>query len=89
MTQYKVQNMTSGNGNSVPNQFIIHSDGKTIFQSYGSVIAIEEKGKVTLDRSKWDYSKTTGKYRNQFLGEDKKATEKKIADGTYTLADLN
>ena len=25
----------------------------------------------------WDYSKTTGKYRNQFLGEDKKQTENK------------
>ena len=33
---------------------------------------------VWLDEETWDYSTTTGRYRNQFLGEDKKATEKKI-----------
>jgi hypothetical protein len=32
---------------------------------------------------------TTGKYRNQFLGETKKDTEAKIKSGEYILADLN
>jgi hypothetical protein len=84
-----VKNMESGRGNFVPNQFIISGDGEIIFQSYNSIIAVKRGGSVILDRDKWDYSKTIGKYRNQFLGEDKKATEKKIADGTYTLQDLN
>ena len=42
-----------------------------------------------LDKNKWDYSTTTGKYRNQFLGETKKETEKKIESGEYALVDLN
>lgn len=46
-------------------------------------------GKIQLDSQYWDYSKTTGKYRNLFLGEDKKATERKIASGEYELTNLN
>ena len=42
-----------------------------------------------LDKTYWDYSTTTGKYRNQFLGETKKETEKKIKSGEYALVDLN
>ena len=33
----------------------------------------------------WDYSVTTGKYRNQFLGEGIKETREKIANGTYKI----
>jgi len=89
LTQTKVSNFEGHNG-AVKNQFLIHSDGKTIFQSYDSVIAVQdEKGNITLDEKYWDYSKTTGKYRNQFLGEDKKQTEAKIKSGVYTLANLN
>ena len=38
------------------------------------------EGKIILG-TKWDYSMTTGKYRNQFLGEDKKETQRKIKEG--------
>jgi hypothetical protein len=89
MENLKVENMTSSNGNDIPNQFIIRTDKGTYFQSYRSIIAVKSKGVVTLDRNKWDYSKTTGKYRNQFLGETKKETEAKIKDGAYKLDDLN
>jgi hypothetical protein len=86
----KVRNFVSNtSGREVANQFIIEDGNKTVFQSYNSVIAIKENGKVVLDERYWDYSNTTGKYRNQFLGENKKETERKIADGTYALADLN
>lgn len=86
----KVENLNSSNGNKVPNQFIIYCDDKTIFQSYDSVIAIRYKnGKTELDATFWDYSRTTGKYRNQFLCENKKETEMKIASGEYILTDLN
>jgi len=95
----KVQNMTSNRwgseGRAIPNQFIISdfqentSQNIEVFQSYNSVIAKRVDGEIYLDKDKWDYSKTTGKYRNIFLGETKKETERKIKDGTYTLADLN
>ena len=86
----KVENMQSANGREVPNQFIITTDQGVYFQSYDSVIVFRPfNGPVQLDRSKWDYSKTTGTYRNQFLNESKKETEAKIKDGTYILTDLN
>ncbi len=82
--------MTSLNGNEVPNQFIItNDDGTVYFQSYDSIIIKDVKGKIFLDERFWDYSNTTGKYRNIFLGESKKETEAKIKNGTYTLANLN
>ena len=90
MKNVNVQNMTSSRGNDVPNQFIIRTKEGVYFQSYNSVIVFQpHNGRTQLDRRTWDYSVTTGKYRNQFLGETKKETERKIADGTYELADLN
>ena len=63
------------------------------FQSYDSVIAEKEYFpdgvQVKLDRKYWDYSVTTSKYRNQFLGEAKKETKAKIDSGEYILTDLN
>lgn len=82
--------MISGKGNAIANQFIIKIDGTLYFQSYGSIIVkIEPNGNVYLDKHYWDYSNTTGKYRNQFLGETKKETVAKINDGTYKLINLN
>lgn len=87
----KIENMTSNNGNSIANQFRIKDDnGNTFFQSYDSIIVKKDNtGKVFLDSDKWDYSNTTGKYRNIFLGETKKETEAKIKSGEYTLTNLN
>lgn len=85
----KVKNFKGHNG-TVKNQFIIEDDKIVIFQSYERIIAIKEFGqKIKLDKTYWDYSKTTGKYRNLFLGETKMGTEKKIKSGEYILADLN
>ena len=85
----KVEKMRSSNGNADANQFLITSGSKTVFQSYGSVICVKEGRNVILDSRYWDYSQTTGKYRNQFLGETKADTQKKIDSGVYTLANLN
>lgn len=88
----KVQNMTSNRtGREVPNQFIITDEETSVtwFQSYKTVIAKRSPlGAITLDKN-WDYSKTTGKYRNQFLGETRKETEAKIKYGTYKITNLN
>lgn len=98
----KVENMTSSSGNKVANQFIITTEGrgalgnfdkKEVFQSYDSTIVVittwPNEMRIELDRNKWDCSKTTGKYRNIFLGESKKETQKKIDSGKYFLVDLN
>tara|TARA_R110000823_G_scaffold173192_6_gene305549 strand:- start:65 stop:316 length:252 start_codon:yes stop_codon:yes gene_type:complete len=82
--------MTSNKGNLVPNQFVIRTRNARIFQSYSSTIAkILNSGKVFLDVDYWDYSRTTGKYRNQFLNENMADTRKKINNGEYILKDLN
>ena len=86
----KVRNMYSSSGNSVPNQFIIYTSEGTYFQSYKSIIAFRDnENKITLDEYYWDYSRTTGKYRNEFLGEYIADTRDKIESGEYKLADLN
>jgi|TARA_B100001250_G_scaffold184599_1_gene158772 hypothetical protein len=85
----KVQNMTSARGNTIANQFIINDKGEEYFQSYRSIIAKKSQGKIYLDEYFWDYSVTTGKYRNDFLGEKKIDTQRKIDSGEYILTDLN
>lgn len=89
MTQTKVSQFEGRNG-AVKNQFEISTPEGRYFQSYDSVIIfIPNEGKTQLDAKYWDYSVTTGKYRNQFLGEVKKETEAKIASGEYILTNLN
>jgi hypothetical protein len=85
----KVENMTSARGNKVANQFIINSEEGCYFQSYNSIIVKIEGREVYLDEYYWDYSVTTGKYRNDFLGEGIAETRAKIKSGEYTLTDLN
>ena len=92
----KVKNVINeSSGKAIANQFIIEDVLNTtkIFQSYNSIIAkiIGTNGsyRTYLDYNKWDYSVTTGRYRNQFLGEDIAETRKKIKSGEYTLMDLN
>ena len=87
----QVENMISkSSGCVVANQYLIHTSRATVFQSYDSIIAVRfgDGRKTVLDEKYWDYSSTTGKYRNQFLGENIAETRKKIKDGTYVLANL-
>ena len=98
----KVQNMLSNAGNKIANQFVIEQYKQhkhctvfeRVFQSYNSIIArvtTDPCGPnfVELDKNYWNYSVTTGKYRNQFLNENKKETQKKINSGEYIRVDLN
>lgn len=84
----KVKNMISAKGNTVANQFIIVDDNATYFQSYNTIIAKNESGKITLDND-WNYSRTTSKYRSQFLNENTSETRKKIESGVYQITNLN
>jgi hypothetical protein len=69
------------------------SNGKDSMDNWDKVIKrfedTQEVPHIYLDRSNWEYSVTTGKYRNQFLMETKKETEAKIKSGEYALVDLN
>jgi len=86
----KVKNCVSSRGNPVPNQFIIETAKGTFFQSYSSTIAYKmANGEVRLDKTYWSYSSSTGKYRNDFLGEGIAETRAKIKSGEYSLWDLN
>lgn len=88
----KVTNMTSPrSGKAVANQYIVTTENGRYFQSYDSMIAyIPNSGqKIQLDQRYWDYSATTGKYRNEFLNEGIAVTRKKIKAGEYELVDLN
>jgi len=89
----KIENMTGEKGNKIANQFMIYTPEATYFQSYNSIIVKttfeDDKRKIYLDENYWDYSKTTSKYRNLFLGEDTKTTRAKIKSGQYTLVNLN
>ena len=91
MKHVKVENMTSSRGDTMPNQFIIQTSKGIYFQSYRSIIAFKPNngGKIQLDRNYWDYSTTTGTYRNQFLQESKKETQAKIYSKVYKLTNLN
>lgn len=93
MEDVKVENILNSNLNKAPNQFVIKSKNKTYFQSYESKIVLVEQTelgeKIYLDENKWNYSTTTGKYRNLFLSENINETRKKIKSGEYILTDLN
>ena len=67
------------------NQFEINLGNKRIFQSYKSIIAVIENGKVFLNDSKYNYSKTTSKHRNMFLNVTSKELKNNIKTGEYTL----
>ena len=68
----KIENIIRNN-RKIPNQFIIYKDnGDVTFQSYHSIICQIRNGALGYDKvvvfgSDWDYSATTGKYRNKFL----------------------
>ena len=78
----KVSNFTGA-----VNQFEIIGKDFTLFQSYNSSIALKQNGKTYIFRD-WDCSKTTGKYRNLFLGESKTETLKKLKNKTYIAVDF-
>ena len=91
MHKAKVRNIENSSGRAVVNQFIITTIEGQYFQSYETVIAFRPFGcgTILIDSEKWDYSTTTGKYRNIFLGETKAETTKKLNEGIYKFAELN
>ena len=85
----KIENMKNSNGGKIANQFIIEDGGYKIFQSYKNIIAKQKNGNVTLDKKAWNYSRTTSKYLNQFLGISAAIFNSNMNAGVYKLANLN
>ena len=84
MENLRVSNVLGKNGRAVPNQFYIHyiegGDSYIILQSYDSMIVKMKDWKVVEVGKDWDYSRTTGKYRNIATGMDKKEFEKMLKE---------
>jgi hypothetical protein len=89
MQKVTVRNMRGRTGQSVPNQFIINTNDGEYFQSYQTIIAFKPYGGKIQLAPDYDYSVTTGKYRNQFLGESIAVTRHKIETGEYEVTELN
>ena len=70
------------NYSSEKSQIISTNEGDFLY-SYGTLIAGKVNGQVYLNENYWDYSATTGKHRNEFLGEGIAETRKKIKSGKY------
>lgn len=70
------------NYSSKKSQIISTNEGNFLY-SYGILIAGKVNGQVYLNEKYWDYSVTTGKHRNEFLGEGIAETRKKIKSGKY------
>ena len=72
------------------NCVIVHlSNGWNILKSYNTTIAMRKGQEVIIDPRYYNYSASTGKHRNYFLGETLKDTDKKIKNGEYQTTDLN
>ena len=92
-----VEQMTSRSGNVVPNQTILSDmTGKT-FVSYGSKIVYQSKDRasdglpleIIVDENYWDYSRTTGKYRNEFMNMGVQDVRNHIKEGRIQVGNLN
>lgn len=91
----KVENMVSErSGRAVANQFVITDteNGITTFQSYDStIVSIDRHNKVITVYDAWDYSMTTGKYRNQFMYNEcmYAMSDKKRFEATLKAGEVN
>ena len=67
---FRVEQMINNKYNPAANQFVIYGEGKKIFQSYDSIIAVVDYNKKTIELGEdWNYSRTTGKHRNIFFAD--------------------
>ena len=85
-----VENMASTRGSATPNQFILWFENGQVFQSYKSIIAVKFNAFKSVDNpyylgSDWEFSQTTGKYRNAFLNSNKKSIINDLKNGVAVL----
>jgi hypothetical protein len=67
------------------NHVVVKTHDRRVLFSYDTEIAsMHNNGVVTLTKD-WNYSRTTSKFRNQFLDETLKETQAKLISGEYKL----
>lgn len=64
-------------GNAVSNQVVVNFENASVFESYGTLIAVKKDDKIYLSKD-YNYSRTTSKYLNQFCGMTSKEVEKEL-----------
>lgn len=83
MKNLRVENIVN-NGRCVINQFEIWYEENNkqykVFQSYSSMIVKWENGKIIEVGKDWEYSTTTGRYRNLLTNTNKKEFEKMLKE---------
>lgn len=80
----KIKNLTK---NQVVVQF---SDGSEIFNSYGkNIVEYSKNHKIYFDKKYWNFSNTTSKWRNKYMGVDSKWVKDAIKNGIVKFKDLN
>lgn len=84
----KVENMKSRNGNAIPNQFIITDGNTEYFQSYKTIVAKRENGKITIDKGN-PFSLTTSKHLYSFLNVTSQEFKANMKVNKYDIQALN
>ena len=85
-----VDNMVGRNGYSkVPNQFILKGSKGTAFQSYNTLIAVVSYDNNIYLTKDYNYSTTTSKYCNAFLGMSSKDRDAAIKSGEIKIVELS
>lgn len=71
-----------------PNYVVTSHKGIRYLTSYRTVVAKINGVYITLDPM-WEYSRTTVKHVNRFLGTNAMETRKHIKSGMFTVENLN
>ena len=85
---FKIENLTSPNGNKVANQFQIKVSNGYIFQSYESTVAAWSSKRKVINKYYYKYSNTTTKYTCSFFHlYDSKTLHQEVKESIIELLD--
>lgn len=85
----KVIAMQSREGKPWRNQYILKAEEGDYLQSYDSIVALKTTdGRVILHPEYYNYSATTAKVRDAFLGITREQFTQNMKDGKYILQSL-
>ena len=80
MDFYKVDNK---------NMFVAHRGNISVLKSYNKIIAIVLNGEIYLNSEYYNYSTTTSRHRNLFLGVSAKEFEQNCKKSLYNFISDN
>lgn len=70
------------------NHVAVSYKGQTTLFSYDTPVCTRSSTGLVILHPAWDYSRTTSKYRSQFLGESTVATRKKLMNNYYSMEEF-